>query len=258
MDSEKNPVQSAGKIFQVMETLSEEGPCGLLELSHLLDMNKSTVHRLLNSLIYMGYVNQDETTLKYHMTLKIINLSGKILQKIDILSISQPYLRNLMEQTCETVHLVKRIGTDISYINKLEPINTGRSIQMASYVGMVSPLFCTGVGKAIMSTLPEKEVRTIWSNSDVAPRTQYTILHIDQLLHELELIRRRGYATDNEENEIGVRCIAVPVRDYTGKAEYAVSISAPSVRMSEERILQLSTLILVVSQQLSGELGFRE
>lgn len=258
MDSEKNPVQSAGKIFQIMETLSEEGPCGLLELSNMLGLNKSTVHRLLNSLIFMGYVKQDETTLKYHMTLKITNLSGKVLQQIDILSISQPYLKSLMEQTYETVHLVKRIGNNISYINKLEPVNTGRSIQMASYIGMISPLYCTGVGKAIMSTLPEKEVRTIWQHSAVAPKTEYTILHVEKLLQELSLVRERGYALDNEENEIGVRCIAAGIKDYTGHAEYAISISAPTVRMSDEKIKEFSALLLPVSQQLSGELGFRK
>lgn len=258
MDNEKNPVQSAGRIFQIMETLAEEGPCGLLELSHLLNLNKTTVHRLLNSLIYMGYVQQDEESLKYHMTLKIANVSGKVLKQIDLLSISQPYLKYLMEQTFETVHLVKRVDCNICYIHKLEPANTGRSIKMASFVGMISPLYCTAVGKAIMSRLSESEVREIWSKSAVSPKTQFTLRSVEQLLRELEEIRVRGYALDNEENELGVRCIATSINDYTGRAEYAISISAPTSRMSEEKILEFSSLLLDVGQILSRELGFHD
>lgn len=256
MDHEKNPVQSAGRIFQVMETLAEEGPCGLLELSHILNLNKTTVHRLLNSLIYMGYVKQDEESLKYHMTLKIANVSGKVLKQIDLLSVSQPYLKYLMEQTLETVHLVKRVDCDICYIQKLEPANMGRSIQMASYVGMISPLYCTAVGKAIMSHLSESEVREIWARSSILPKTEFTLLNVEQLLRELEEIRICGYALDNEENELGVRCIATSINDYTGKAEYAISISAPTTRMSEEKIPELSALLLEVGQSLSRELGY--
>lgn len=256
MEGEKNPVQSAGKIFQIMETLAEEGPCGLLELSHLLQINKSTVHRLLNSLVYMGYVRQDEETLKYHMTLKIVNVSGKVLDRIDLLSISQPYLKHLMEQSGETVHLVKKVDNNICYIQKLEPVNTERSIKMASFVGMISPLYCTGVGKAIMAHLPEAEVRDIWRQSQAEPKTEYTILDMRQLLEELRQVRERGYALDNEENELGVRCIAAAVSDYAGKTQYAVSISAPTYRLSDERISELAPLLLDVCRRLSAELGF--
>ena len=169
---------------------------------------------------------------------------------------TQPYLKYLMEQTLETVHLVKRVDCDICYIHKLEPANTGRSIQMASFVGMISPLYCTAVGKAIMSRLSEAEVREIWERSDVSPKTEFTILDIEQLLKELEEVRMRGYALDNEENELGVRCVAISINDYTGKAEYAISISAPTPRMSDERILELSSLLLEAGQSLSRELGY--
>lgn len=257
MDTEKhNPVQSAGKIFQIMEMLAEEGPCGLLEISHHLNINKSTVHRLLNSLIYMGYVKQDEASLKYHMTLKIVNVSGKVLKQVDILSISQPYLKCLMEQTDETVHLVKRVDNSICYIQKLEPANTGRSIKMASFVGMISPLHCTGVGKAIMSHMSEEEIHSILEKERITPKTEHTILDTQQLMKELSQVRICGYSLDNEENELGVRCIATAINDYTGCAEYAISISAPIFRMPDERIPELAALLLGVAGKLSGELGY--
>ena len=256
MDNDKNPVQSAGKIFQLMETLAEQGPCGLIELSQLLGINKSTVHRLLNSLIYMGYVGQEEESLKYYMTLKIVNVSAKVLKQMDILTISQPYLRDLMEKTYETVHLVKRVGNDLCYIQKLEPANTGRSIQMASFVGMVSPLYCTAVGKAIMAHLPEEEVRDIWNASVIAPKTEYTLKSIEQLLAELTEVRLHGYALDNEENELGVRCIATSIKNFAGGCDYAISISAPTSRMSDSRIQELSSLIRNAGAGISAELGY--
>lgn len=256
MDNDKNPVQSAGKIFQLMETLAEQGPCGLIELSQLLGINKSTVHRLLNSLIYMGYVSQEPETLKYYMTLKIVNVSAKVLKHMDILMISEPYLQDLMEKTYETVHLVKRTGNDLCYIHKLEPSNTGRSIQMASFVGMVSPLYCTAVGKAIMAHLPEAEVRHIWNSSVIAPKTEYTLRSIEQLLDELKEVRERGYALDNEENELGVRCIAASIKNFAGVCDYAISISAPTSRMSDSRLQELSHLIKNAAAKLSAEMGY--
>ncbi len=257
MDNDKNPVQSADRIFQVIDVLTERGPCGLLEISAMLSLNKSTVHRLLNSLIYMGYVKQNEETLKYQMTLKVVTIAGKVLKQIDILSIVQPYMRFLMEQACETVHLVKRVDNRITYINKLEPSYEGRSIRMASFIGMVSPLYCTAVGKAIMSELSEDEVRGIWESSLPERKTEYTILEMEQLLKELAAIRKLGYAMDNEENEVGVRCIAASIKDYSSTANYAISISAPTGRMSDERVQELIPLLISTCLKLSHELGYK-
>lgn len=256
MDNDKNPVQSADRIFQVIDVLTERGPCGLLEISSMLSLNKSTVHRLLNSLIYMGYVKQNEETLKYQMTLKVVTIAGKVLKQIDILSVAQPYMRFLMEQSCETVHLVKRVDNNIMYISKLEPSYDGRSIRMASFIGMVSPLYCTAVGKAIMSELSEEEVHGIWKSSNLEKKTEYTILEMEQLLTELAAIRRLGYAMDNEENEVGVRCIAASIKDYSGTANYAISISASAARMSNERMQELTPLLTSACLKLSQELGY--
>ena len=151
---------------------------------------------------------------------------------------------------------MKRVDDTICYIQKLEPSNTGRSIQMASFIGMISPLYCTGVGKAIMARLPDNEIREILAKCQVSPRTEHTILDPEQLLKDLAQVRIRGYSLDNEENELGVRCLATAITDYTGSAEYAISISAPIFRMPDERIPELSALILDVAGKLSGELGY--
>ena len=108
----KNPVQSAERIFQVLEMLAEHGEMGLMEISTELGLHKSTVHRLLMSLIYMGYAKQDETTQKYMLSYKIVSMAGKILERTDILQIAKPYMERLSDISGEAVHLVQRIWNE--------------------------------------------------------------------------------------------------------------------------------------------------
>lgn len=255
MDEKKNPVQSAERIFQVLETLAETGPIGLVELSGRLELHKSTVHRLLMSLIYMGYARQEEENGKYMLSFKIVGLSGKLLDKMDILPIAHPFMEQLSELSQETVHLVQRDENDIVYIDKVE--SKVSSIRMVSQVGMVHPMYCSGVGKAILAQLSKEEVGIIWNKSIIIKKTKNTITEIEHLYEVLEQVRKQGYAMDDEENEEGVRCIAACILDYRAKANYAFSISAPISRMSKVRIEELSKYVLMVKNELSKVLGYR-
>lgn len=256
METEKNPVQSADRIFQVMEVLAENRPMGLQELSDCVKLNKSTVHRLLNSLIYMGYARQDAVTGKYAITFKIVNIAGKILEKMDILSIARPYLEKLMENTQETVHLVRRDGIYVSYIDKIEPAMESHGVRMASYVGLKCPMYCTSVGKAIMAELSPQEVKEIWEKSVIEKKTEHTVTDFDDLSKELLKVKECGYATDTEENEVGVRCIGACIMDYEGKTDYAVSISSFVYRMDDARIGDLAKEILATTKDISLALGY--
>ncbi|MCR4588457.1 MAG: IclR family transcriptional regulator [Lachnospiraceae bacterium] len=252
---DQNPIQSAGRLFQVMEVLSAGGSMGLLEISNQVGLSKSTVHRLLNSLIYMGYTRQEESTGKYRMTYKLVNLSGQILDHSDIVQIAHPYLVKLMEETGETVHLVRRERENITYIDKVEPPTA--TVRMISHVGLSLPLYCTGVGKALMAEMPEEEVKKIWVSSPIEKKTDYTITRLEDLSAELVRIRERGYARDDQENELGVRCVAVSIHDHRGKAVYALSISCPIYRLSDERVKELAAKMLSASASISEELGYQ-
>lgn len=116
----KNPVQSAERIFQVMEMLADHGEMGLMEISTALGLHKSTVHRLLMSLVYMGYAKQDEVSQKYMLSYKIVSMAGKMLDRMDILQVAKPYMERLSDISGETVHLVQREGNNILYIYKIE------------------------------------------------------------------------------------------------------------------------------------------
>ena len=249
---EKNPIQVAGRLFETLELLAKEGPLGLMEISSKLELNKSTVHRVLNSLIYMGYVRQNIKNGKYEMTFKIVDLANQVMRKVDLVNLTRPYLRKLMEVTQETVHLVEQDGTDAVYIDKVESFSNG--IQMISRIGSRVPLYCSGVGKALTARMTEMEVKEIWDRSSIVKMTPHTITDYGEYLRELQITRQRGYAIDNEENEAGVRCVAASLNDHAEQIRYAFSISAPVSRMGEERIRELAKRILDTKEQIEREL----
>ncbi|MHB8131403.1 MAG: IclR family transcriptional regulator [Mobilitalea sp.] len=251
----KNPVQSAERIFGVLEALAEAGPIGLMDLSTRLELHKSTVHRLLMALICMGYVKQEDSG-KYALTFKIVQLSEKVISRSDIALTVHPLIAELANDCGETVHFVQRRGTEVFYLDKVRPLNPQESaIRMASQVGLTRPMYCSAVGKAILAEMKDEEIEYIWNNSIIEKKTEHTITTRLELMKEVSEIRSKGYALDNEENELGVRCIAVCVRDLQGLPNNAFSISAPAVRMTEDRVKQLASDILRTKEAIQKILG---
>lgn len=249
---EKNPIQVADRLFQTLELLAKEGSMGLMEISKELDLHKSTVHRILNSLVYLGYVRQEAESGKYNLTFKLVELSTQILDHQDILKLTRPHLKSLMEQTGETVHLVQVDGCEAVYIDKVEAYQN--SIRLVSRVGSRIPLYCSGVGKAILATMSESAVKQIWDNSVIQQKTPYTITDYNQFWQCINETRKRGYAEDKEENELGIRCIATALTDYSKKARYAFSISAPISRMSDERVQELAKWVRKTREMIEREM----
>lgn len=249
---EKNPIQVADRLFHTVELLSDNRSMGLMEISQSLKLNKSTVHRVLNSLIHMGYVKQDQESGKYELTFKIVEIANNVMSRVDIAGVVRPYLRRLMELTNETVHFVELDGVDAVYIDKVESYSN--SIQMVSRIGSRIPLYRSGVGKAMAAQMKEAEIKEIWDRSEIVQMTPYTITDYDEFKSCLKVIKERGYALDNEENEAGVRCIAASLPNKNQKAHYAFSISAPVIRMDHERLLQLSEYVLDTKEKIRKEL----
>lgn len=247
-------VQSLERAFSILEALARE-PAGLplTELSQMVGLHKSTVHRQLASLAAMGYVRKAEDSGRYRLTLKLLELSGRLTDNLNVLEVARPYLEQLRDRTGEAVHLVVRDQKDIVYVYKAE--SRGSAYRMFSRIGMRRAMYCTAAGKSMLALMPEKEVNQIWLASDVRAYTEHTITTLESLQQELTDIRKCGYALDNEENELGVRCIASALTDYSGKSSAAFSISAPIVRMPDERIRELAPEILSMRARISAELG---
>ena len=241
----KNPIQVADKLFLVLETLAKTGPIGLSDLCREVSLNKTTVHRLLNSLLYMGYVRQDTQTSRYSLSFKIGDIANQFVSTIDIVEEARPSLRELAAKTGETVHLVQIDGIHAIYIAKEESEN---SVRLVSMVGKRIPLYCSGVGKALLADMSNDEIKSIWDKSDKTPLTEHTITDFSKFMQEIEETRKRGYAMDNEENELGVRCIAASIKHGEQKPQYAFSISAPIHRMDEKRMKEIAEYALAMKK----------
>lgn len=252
--SETASVQSLERAFDLLESLcrSRNGMT-IGALSAQTGLHKSTVHRLLATMCSRGYVQRDAETSVYHAGMRLCELSSNIVENLDVVERARAPMERLGQETGKTVHLVMQEEMDIVYIHKVE--NLSSAIRMFSRIGMRRPLYCTGVGKAILATWPDEEVHALWSESEVRPWTPYTIVDEDIFFQELEQIRRLGYAMDNEENELGVRCIAIAIPDYRGRASYALSLSAPLTRMSDDQVASLQAPLLIARDEIAAALG---
>lgn len=254
--AETNTVQSLDRAFDLLEALCASRSGMLItELSSATGLHKSTVHRLLASMSARGYITKDEYTNQYRATTRLYELASQVVEHLDIVAAARGPMDRLLEQTGETSHLVVREGSEIVYVHKVE--STQNAMRMFSRIGMRRPMYCTAVGKAMMARLPLDEVRAIWNRSVIEQYTDYTIVTLDGLLRELQEVRRVGYALDNEENELGVRCIAVAIPDYTGNICAALSTSAPVTRMDDARIEALAPLMMHTRDEIARAMGYR-
>ena len=179
---DKGGVQSVARIFELIEVLAAH-PAGasLQRLAEDAHLAKSTTHRLLGSLVSLGYAAQDGETGKYRLTLKMFEISSGIVNSMDVMSVAKVHLERLAQRTGEAVHLVIRDAQDIVYIYKTE----SGPMRMSSRVGLRSPLYCTGVGKAILATLTEEEVEDVWRHSTPQKLTGRTVTDLPALCAQL-------------------------------------------------------------------------
>lgn len=248
-------VQSVDRSLSILEVLSDyENGLGITEISEKVSLHKSTVHRLLATLIYKGYVEQNQDTNRYQLTLKLFELGNKKLEKLNIVTVSRPFLQELMEKTNEVIHLVIRDGVEVVYVAKVEPQKT---IRMYSRIGKRIPIYCTSVGKSMLSYMSDSEVEDIWRNSDIKSFTEHTIVDFKEFKEHLQLVKERGYAIDEQENEIGIRCIGASILDHKGAVCGAISISGSTISFTEDKIKEFSRLIIEYKNKISRELGYR-
>lgn len=249
-------VQSVDRALSILEVLSDyEDGLGITEISEKVDLHKSTVYRLLATLTYKGYIKQNPSTSKYSLSLKLFELGNKKVEKMDLVSVAEPYLRELMEKTNEVIHLGVRDEADIVYVSKVEP---QKSMKMYTRIGMRKPMYCTAMGKAMMSQMTEEEVQKIWSASDIQKLTDNTIVDFGKFKENLKDINMAGYAMDNQEVEEGIRCLGAVIKDYRSRVCGAVSISSSIISLTEDKIDYFSKIILEYTEKISKELGYRE
>lgn len=252
----ENIVKSVSRALHIIDIVSsKKDGLGVTEIAKQMDINKSSVYRILSTLVRYGYIEQDEETERYKLGYKFLEMSSKLLESIDLRAEAKPYLRELEKATNEVIHLVVYDQGEVIYIEKLEGTET---LRMHSKVGKRAPMHCTAVGKAILAHLPLRVVLDILERKGMPQHTDHTITDKEVFLNELAVVRQKGYALDLEENEYGIRCIAVPIFDHSGNVIAAVSVSGPTIRMTDERIEQLQAHMRHIGKQISARLGYSE
>lgn len=252
--NKKNKIQSLKKAFLILEKIAERGgSLKLKEISQSLKIPPSSVHRVLNTLLEMGYIQQNIETGEYTLGLKILFLSSAVLDQLDLREMARPLLEELRDETGETVNLVVLNADEALYIEKVE---STYMVRVFSLIGDRAPLHATGAGKIFLAHMAWSDVEAILQRKGMERLTENTITQPQVLLEELNQIRVSGYALDQEECEEGAMCIAVPIKNHTGKVVAAMSISGPTNRFKEETIEARSSLLKEKAEYLSSLLGF--
>lgn len=245
-------IGSLTKGLLILEMMMEKDNLGVTEISKVLKVNKSSAYRLLITLEERNFVKQDQVTGKYSLGMKLASFRTKVLEGIDIREIARPYLKELSEITKESSALCVLSGDHGIVIEKQ---SSKESISAHLYVGMEEPLHCTSLGKVLLSSLTE-EMQAELLSQPLERYTQNTITDMEKLLNEVKQVTINGYAFDNEEYSLGMRCIAVPVYNRKGKITAAVGISGPVTRMTKENVEKYIEFVKQAGQNISSNLGY--
>ncbi|MCL6632264.1 MAG: IclR family transcriptional regulator [Alicyclobacillus herbarius] len=246
-------VKSVDKALLLLEVISDY-PRGvaITELSSRTGMYKSTIHRLLGTLMKRGFVEQDGQSGRYKLGYTLLDLGMRLLASIDLRSEALPHLQELARQANEVVHLALLDQGEVVYIEKVE---TPQTIRMHSRVGKRVPVHATGLGKAILAFLPIEEVQALIRRYGLPKLTEFTVTDEQTLLESLERIRQLGYAIDVEEHELGICCVAAPIFDNAGQVVAACSVSGPRQRLDPARLQELSPVVVQTGRRISERLG---
>jgi IclR family transcriptional regulator, KDG regulon repressor len=255
MELTTNPkarLSSVANAIRLVKAFSDnEYEIGISSLAQRLGLAKSTVHRLATTLIEAGMLEQNPETGKYRLGLMVFELGALVRRKMDVYNEAKPWLYALRDQTGETVHLAVPARQGIVYINFME---SQKAIRMSSGIGQRKPLHCTAEGKAILAFQAPEIVERIIA-AGLEQFTPKTITDIGALRDELAVVRARGYAVDDEEYELGMRCLAAPVRDDSGNLAAAVGIAGPVQRLTKKMLLSHAPTLVNAVAAISQRLG---
>ena len=249
-------IQSVERAADILELfLVSEPQLSVKEISESLSLSKSTVHGLIKTLEHRGYLQQNPDNLKYKLGLRLFELGHFIGNQLDITKIAQPIIKDTVDKLKETVHLVVRQQDELIYVEKLEGPQT---LRIYSHVGKSAPIHCTGAGKAILAYQDEKEIDRILSSKELEAFTEFTVTDKEEIKKELPLIRERGYSIDDEEIELGLKCVAAPIFDHKGNAIASISCASPKMRLTEERLPVVIEGIKSAAIEISKSLGYKD
>jgi len=252
-DRQRSGVQSLGRAFAILEEVARhrEG-IGLAELSKLVGLHNSTTFHLAKTMVSLGYMRQERDSKRYRVGRPLFALAASALDEIEMVNLATPVLEDLSRETGESGHFAVRMGDSVVVIARTSGPG---AFQLTDRVGVVRPAHCTALGKIILASLRPDQLKRFLERVELKPSTAKSITEASVLLREIAEVRRSAIAIDDGEFNAEVRCIAVPVYNFTGDVIGALGISGPIWRMSDQVLKSRAKLVQAAAQRLSAEFG---
>jgi DNA-binding IclR family transcriptional regulator len=246
-------VQSLGRAFSILEEVARhrEG-IGLAELSKLVGLHNSTTFHLAKTLVSLGYLRQEKDNKRYRVGRPLFALAASALDEIEMVNVATPVLEDLSRETSESSHFAVRMGDAVVVIARTSGPG---AFQLTDRVGVVRPAHCTALGKIILASLRPEQLRRFLERAELKPSTPKSITDVGVLTREIAEVQRTGVAFDDGEFNAEVRCVAVPVTDFTGQVIGALGISGPIWRLSNQALHASAQVVQAAAGRLSSEFG---
>lgn len=243
------------KALDILEVfLSGKKEIGISELANLTGQNISTIHSILHELAERGYIRQRQERGKYSLGFKFLSFTDNINELMSIEETFHPYMVELCNAINETVNVAIKNG---NYVVNLAIIHSTHKLNVIDNEKIGAPLYCTGNGKIFLAGMSDGELDKYLSGEKLISYTTRTITDTQTIKRQIQKIRREDVAQDNEEYQLGVRNIAAPVRDHSGKIVAAIAVLAPSVRLPRNKIKEIIPLLKKCAGKISGEMGYK-
>lgn len=255
-DRQRSGVQSLGRAFAILEEVARhrEG-IGLAELSKLVGLHNSTTFHLAKTMVSLGYMRQERDSKRYRVGRPLFALAASALDEIEMVNLATPILEDLSRESGESGHFAVRMGDSVVVIARTSGAG---AFQLTDRVGVVRPAHCTALGKIILASLRPDQLKRFLERVDLKPSTAKSITDPSALLREITEIRRNAIAFDDGEFNAEVRCVAVPVYNFTGEVIGALGISGPIWRMTDQVLQSRARLVQNAAKRLSAEFGARD
>jgi IclR family acetate operon transcriptional repressor len=252
-EQSKGSVQSLNRALALLQLLAEH-PDGLslAEIAPLAELAPSTTHRLLSSLQALDFVSFETDNNRWFVGLAAFRAGAGYLRRRDHIATARQTMRQLVAQTGETSNLAVVKNATLTFVAQIE---CNEAMRMAVPLGARGPLHASAVGKAILAFTPKPQRETVFKQIEFTPLTEQSHAGVDQLREDLDTIRKRGFAIDDEEQSIGLRCIGAPIFDEFGEPIFAVSISGPTVRVKAEKVEELADHVMVAARHITDQIG---
>jgi IclR family KDG regulon transcriptional repressor len=248
-------IRSVSHALDLLEQFRDDiDELGVTELSKRLSLHKNNVFRLLATLESRNYIEQNKVTENYRLGLKTLELGQTFIKQMGLLRQSRPILERLVRECNETTYVAVLKDFQIVYLDVVE---TDMTVRVVPRIGTQLPAYCTAAGKVQIAFMSEEELAKYLPAKELKRFTPNTITDRQALKGQLREIVEKEYAVDNEELDIGVRCVGAPIRDYTRRIVGAISVSGPTMRLTDERIEnELIPKVKKAAEEISSKLGY--